>query len=63
MPVPIEYKSSITREQFLYFETRMIAKYKVDGYSDEEIMRIAIEDNILQMPTEKSQQNIQYWFN
>lgn len=54
MPVPIEYKSSITREQFLYFETRMIAKYKVDGYSDEEIMRIAIEDNILQMPTEKS---------
>lgn len=54
MPVPIEYKSSITREQFLYFETRMIAKYKADGYSDEEIMRIAIEDNILQMPTEKS---------
>lgn len=54
MPVPIEYKSSITREQFLYFETRMIAKYKADGYSDEEIMRVAIEDNILQMPTEKS---------
>ena len=54
MPVPSDYKSSITREQFLYFETRMIAKLKCEGLSDEDIMETAIEENLLQMPTEKS---------
>lgn len=54
MPTPQEYKATITREKFLYFETRMIAKYKMNGYSDEEIIRLAVDDNLLQMPTEKS---------
>ncbi|MBQ6380316.1 MAG: DUF1819 family protein [Clostridia bacterium] len=54
MPAPQEYKATITREKFLYFETRVIAKYKTDGYSDEEIIRLAVEENLLQMPTEKS---------
>lgn len=54
MPAPQEYKATITREKFLYFETRMIAKYKMDGYSDEEIIRLAVDENLLQMPTEKS---------
>ena len=54
MPVPNDYKSSITREQFLYFEMRVIAKYKAEGYSDEEIVNKTIEENLLQMPTEKS---------
>ena len=54
MPAPSEYKATITREKFLYFETRMIAKYKVKGYSDDEIIRLSVEENLLQMPTEKS---------
>jgi len=54
MPTPQEYKATITREKFLYFETRVIAKYKMNGYSDEEIIRLAVDDNLLQMPTEKS---------
>ena len=54
MPRPQDYKSSITREKFLYFEMRVIAKYKMEGYSDEEILDIAKKENILQLPTEKS---------
>lgn len=54
MSRPREYNGGITREQFLYFETRIIARYKLDGYSNDEILKIAYDENILEMPTEKS---------
>jgi hypothetical protein len=54
MSTPKIYNGGITREQFLYFEMRIISKYKLQGYSNEEILKIAYDDNILEMPTEKS---------
>lgn len=54
MPVPKEYKATITREQFLFLETRIIARLKSEGHSKEEILALCIEKNLLEMPTEKS---------
>ena len=51
------YKGSgaITREQFLYHETRIVARLMVDdSLADEEILQRVIEDNLFQFPTEKS---------
>lgn len=50
----LEYNGGITREQFLFFEMRVIARYKMQGFSNEEIMNFALKDNILEMKTEKS---------
>lgn len=49
-----EYNGGITREQFLFFEMRVISRYKIQGYSDDEIIKIAFDENILEMKTEKS---------
>lgn len=52
-----DYKGSgaITREQFLFYETRIVARLLVDdNLSDEEIISRIIEDNLFQFPTEKS---------
>lgn len=54
MPAPKEYNGGITREQFLFFEMRIIAKYKTQGFSNDEIIELALNDNILEMKTEKS---------
>ena len=51
---PYRGSGSITREQFLFFETRTTAKLLVEGLSDEEIMCRIIADNLFQYPTEKS---------
>lgn len=52
-----DYKGSgaITREQFLFYETRIVARLLVDdNLSDEEIISRIVEDNLFQFPTEKS---------
>ena len=54
MAAPKEYNGGITREQFLFFETRQIAKLKSEGYTNEEILKISFDENTLQMKTEKS---------
>ncbi len=54
MAAPKEYNGGITREQFLFFETRQIAKLKSEGYTNEKILKISFDENTLQMKTEKS---------
>ena len=54
MAAPREYNGGITREQFLFFETKQVAKLKSEGYTNEEILKISFDENILQMKTEKS---------
>ncbi|MGN0472295.1 MAG: DUF1819 family protein [Lachnospiraceae bacterium] len=52
-----DYKGSgaITREQFLFYETRIVARLLSDeNLSDEEIISRIIEENLFQFPTEKS---------
>lgn len=52
-----DYRGSgaITREQFLFYETRIVARLMSDeSLSDEEITSRIIEENLFQFPTEKS---------
>ena len=46
---------AITREQFLFYETRIVARLMSDeSLSDEEITSRIIDENLFQFPTEKS---------
>lgn len=51
---PYRGSGSITREQFLFFETRTTAKLLVEGLSDDEVIHRIIDDNLFQYPTERS---------
>lgn len=51
------YKT-ITREQFLFHEMRIVAKLITEGKSDEEILSEVADNNLFQYPTEKSLSNI-----
>ena len=51
------YKT-ITREQFLFHEMRIIARLILEGKNDNEIFEEVKRDNLFQFPTEKSIQNI-----
>lgn len=45
---------SLTMEQFLFYETRIVAKLMVDdGLSEEEIINRVLDENIFQFPTER----------
>ena len=55
------YKGSggLTREQFLFYETRTVAKLTVDeNLSDEEIVNRVVTDNLFQFPTERMIKNL-----
>lgn len=49
---------SLTREQFLLREIRIVARLRADGVSDEEIIARAKDENIFQYPTLKMASNI-----
>lgn len=49
---------SLTREQFLLREIRIVARLRADGVPDEEIVARAKEENIFQYPTVKMATNI-----
>lgn len=49
-----QYKASITREQFLFYEMRTTAKLKIQGLNDEQIVKRIMSENLFQYPTEKS---------
>lgn len=52
---PYNGSAAITREQFLFYETRIVAKLMCDeGLNDEETVTKIIEDNLFQYPTEKA---------
>lgn len=50
---------SLTREQFLYHETKVVAKLMIDEkLADQEIIERVIEENLFQFPTERMISNI-----
>lgn len=51
---PNPYRSSITRESFLFHEMRTTARLLHDGLSDEQALDAITKDNLFQYPTEKS---------
>lgn len=48
-----EYNGGLTREQFLFFEIRVVARLIIEGYSKEEILIKLKEENLFQFPTER----------
>ena len=50
---PAQYKASITREQFMFYEMRTTAKLLSEGRTDEEAVAKIISENLFQYPTEK----------
>ena len=48
-----EYNGSLTREQFLFFETRIVAKLICDGMDRDSILKKIKEENLFQFPTER----------
>ena len=48
-----EYKASITREQFMFYEMRATAKLMAAGLTDKEILEKISSENLFQYPTEK----------
>lgn len=48
-----EYNGGLTREQFLFYEMRIVAKLINSGDSRESIKKNVIENNLFQFPTER----------
>lgn len=48
------YSAVLTREQFLFYETRTTAKLLCEGLSKDEIIERIVKENLFQYPTEKS---------
>lgn len=48
----------MTREQWLLKETRIVARMRLDGASEEEVVERAQAENIFQYPTERMLRNI-----
>ena len=56
---PYNGSGSLTREQFLFFETKTVARLMTDeGISDDEIVERVVEENLFQFPTERMVKNI-----
>ena len=48
------YSAVLTREQFLFYETRTTAKLLQEGLTKEEVIDRIVAENLFQYPTEKS---------
>lgn len=48
-----EYKASLTREQFLFYEIRIVARLRVQGEAAENSLKKVLADNLFQFPTER----------
>lgn len=57
MDINTPYRT-ITREQFLFHEMRIVARLIKDGKSDEQIVQEVAEKNLFQYPTERMIKNI-----
>jgi len=56
---PYNGSAAITREQFLFYETRIIARLICDeGLSDKEAIDRVVEENLFQYPTERMVKNV-----
>ena len=49
-----DYKGSLTREQFLFYEIRTTASMLTQGMTHEEILKEIKENNLFQFPTERT---------
>lgn len=50
---PTQYKASITREKFMFYEMRTTAKLLTEGLSDKEAIDRIASENLFQYPTER----------
>lgn len=57
MDINTSYRT-ITREQFLFHEMRIVARLIKEGKSDEQIIQEVTENNLFQYPTERMIKNI-----
>ena len=48
------YNGGLTREQFLFYEIRIVASLLVKGYLREEVTQKIKEENLFQFPTERT---------
>ena len=53
----LKYKASLTREHFLFYETRTVARLMLQGKSEVEIIEEVVRDNLFQYPTERTIKN------
>lgn len=49
----MNYNGALTREQFMFQEMRIIARLKIKGFSDQEILDRVFQENLFQYPTER----------
>lgn len=52
------YSAVITREQFLFYETRITARLLCEGLSQNDVIDQIVKENLFQYPTEKSLKKI-----
>ncbi len=52
------YNSSVTRNQFFFYEVRTVAGLMCDGMGDAQIMDLVKRENLFQFPTERSLERI-----
>lgn len=55
---PYEKSGALTREQYLFNETRVVGELYLQGMSDEEIIKKVYNENLFRYPTEKMLRNI-----
>lgn len=55
---PYVNSGSLTREQYLFNETRIVGELYLQGLDDEEIVQKVYKENLFQYPTEKMLRNI-----
>ena len=53
-----DYNGGLTREQFLFFEIRIVASLTVQGLDRDEILKRIREENLFQFPTERTVSSI-----
>ena len=49
-----QYLGSLTREQFLYYEVKIVSQLLIQGLNKEQCLELIIKENLFQLPTEKS---------
>ena len=52
------YNGGLTREQFLFYEIRIVASLLMQGLSRDEVVKRIQDDNLFQFPTERMINNI-----
>lgn len=58
MDSSVPYNGSLTREQFLFYEMRTVAKLMELGLKDDEIIEKIYKENLFQYPTERMLKNL-----